>query len=249
MSRQAARPAPAPGAPSADDAAEAARAFCYAFLSHAFGYPGAAWLRRLRDGLDDLTTAVRVLGLESSAAGLTEALAEAEGHLPRLAGLHNALFATGLAAPAAETAYELDKAARRAAELADIQGFYGAFGMRLAAPIEPDGVVTELEFLGILVQKRLYARRAGHTEGERICTAAYEAFLADHLGRWYGQFLERLGQATDEPYYLELGRLMAAFLDRECQALDARPSPLCAYAKETVESTTWPCPTGCGASA
>ncbi len=94
------------------------------------------------------------------------------------------------------------------------------------------------------------ARRTGDAEGERICTDAYQAFfLADHLGRWYGVFLERLAQATDEPFYLELGRLMAAFLDRECAALTPRPRPLCTYSNEMMEGTTWRCPAAGGASA
>ena len=121
--------------------------------------------------------------------------------------------------------------------------------MRLAAPVEADGMVSELEFLGILVQKRRHARRTGNAEGERICTDAYQAFLADHLGRWYGVFLERLTQATDESFYLEPGRLMAAFLDRECAALTPRPRPLCTYSKEMMEGTTWRCPAAGGAAA
>ena len=121
--------------------------------------------------------------------------------------------------------------------------------MRLAAPVEADSVVSELEFLGIVVQKRRHARRTGDAEGERICTDAYQAFLADHLGRWYGVFLERLAQATDEPSYLELSRLMTAFLDRECAALTPRPRPRCTYSKEMMEGTSWRCPAAGTASA
>lgn len=220
---------------------EAARAFACAYLARAFAYPGGGTCADVRGGADDLAAAFAALGVDADAAALIRRAEALDARCAELEGVHNALFATGLAAPAAETAYELDKSARRASELADVEGFYRAFGVRVAEPVEPDSLIAELEFLGMLAQKTLHARRAGHGDGAEVCESAYFAFLGDHLGRWYRRFVERLEEATDEPYYLELARLLAAFLDAEVARLSERPVPPPRFAADPAEGVTWPC--------
>ncbi|HFD16023.1 MAG TPA: hypothetical protein ENJ38_06950, partial [Rhodospirillales bacterium] len=113
---------------------DAARAFLFAVMAVAFGYPSEENLMRLASSAADLEQALRTLGLESPGS-LPEVLEDAAARHFDLQGLYNRLFVTGLAAPISETAYELDKSARRAAELADVQGFYRAFGLRIGAPV------------------------------------------------------------------------------------------------------------------
>lgn len=228
---------------------EAARAFVCTYLAEAFGYPDSETLIGIRAGAADLAFALDALGIDGDPRVLTERAAALEKRLAELQGVHNALFATTLAAPASETAYELDKSVRRAVELADVEGFYRAFGVRIAEPVEPDGLVAELEFLGMLAHKGLHARLAGETEGAEVCDSAYRAFLTDHLGRWYRPFVERLNEATDEPYYLELARLLVAFLDAEVARLPARPETLSGRPVDPTQGATWPCGAGPGAGA
>lgn len=219
---------------------DTARAFLYGFLAHGLSYPTEELLGTLRSALDDLEVAVETLALDG-VAELAEAVDGGEARVPELCAAHNALFATELLAPAAETAYELDKAARRAAELADIQGFYRAFGLELATPLEPDSLVAELEFLSLLLQKKAHAAAARQTDGEDICAKAYHDFLADHLGRWYRVFGERLRSGTEEPFYRAQTGLLTAFLDREVEGLTERPHRLRQYFKDAAEGTTWAC--------
>ena len=138
-------------------------------------------------------------------------------------------------------AYELDKTARRVAELSDIEGFYRAFGLNLTAPIEADSLVAELEFLSVLLQKQMYARREGNGEGVEICQDAYRKFLTDHLGRWYEIFVRRLDEASEEEYYHRVGALLKAFLEKETQDLDGQNRKLSEYHAESFQGSTWTC--------
>lgn len=221
-----------------------ARAFVYGYLARAFAYPTKTILDDLKAARDDLAIAVSVLGFVCDLGSLDDALSESEKRLPALCGSHNALFATTLVAPARETAYELDKTARRAAELADICGFYAAFGLELAAPVEADGIEAELEFMSLLNQKEAAARCADKTEGAAVCRGAAQAFLADHLARWYGVFAERLRAASEDPYYRALADLLVAFLAHEVARLPAAPPCLAHYSAQTAEGATWICSAG-----
>jgi TorA maturation chaperone TorD len=217
------------------------RAFCYQFLSLAFSYPDERTLTTLEAGLADLAESLRTLAVPYDAARLQSALREARERLLDHQGEYNALFATTLKAPSWETAYEIDKTARRAAELADIQGFYCAFGLALCAPVEADNLVAELEFLSLLQQKKHYALREGNGQGAEVCEGAYQEFLADHLGRWHEVFVHRLTEVVEEEYYREIGLLLKAVLDREIAALSGTIRTLAKPAAEPLEESTWPC--------
>ncbi|HET7853438.1 MAG TPA: molecular chaperone TorD family protein [Candidatus Methylomirabilis sp.] len=217
------------------------RAFCYQFLSLAFSYPEEGTLTTLEAGLADLVESLRALAVSYDAARLQPALREARERLLDHQGEYNALFATALKAPSWETAYEIDKTARRATELADIQGFYRAFGLALCAPVEADNLVTELEFLSLLQQKKHYALRERNGEGAEVCEDAYQKFLADHLGRWHEAFLHRLTEAAEEEYYREIGLLLNAVLNSEMAGLHRTIRRLAKPAAEPLEENTWPC--------
>ncbi len=218
---------------------QAHRSFVYQFLSLAFSYPEEVVLKKLEEGLGEFAQALHLLQIDYDTATLRPVLQESRERLLDLQGEYNALFATSVRAPAWETAYELDKTARRAVELADIEGFYRAFGLNLAAPVEPDSVVAELEFLAVLLQKQLYALDEGNHEGVEICQDAYRKFLTDHLGRWWEAFARRLQEATEDPYYRCIGGLLKAVLEKETQGLQIRK--LSEYPVETLQASTWEC--------
>ncbi|MFQ5960268.1 MAG: molecular chaperone [Candidatus Methylomirabilales bacterium] len=218
---------------------EAYRSFLYQFLSSAFSYPEEETLEKLEASLGDLKRALQGLQIRYDAASLRPVLRQARERLLDLQGEHNSLFATSVKAPAWETAYELDKTARRAVELADIEGFYRAFGLNLTAPIEPDSLIAELEFLAVLLQKQLYALDVGNQEGVDICAEAHRKFLTDHLGRWCEVFVHRLAEASDDPYYRRIGGLLKVFVDKETEGLQI--PKLSEYPVETLQASTWEC--------
>lgn len=219
------------------------RSFIYQYLALGFDFPQRSRLSELSLAVDDLQQALVALALDPVLGDLESTLSAAEKDPLDLQGRHNALFATRLEAPACEGAYELDKTAGRAAMLADVQGFYRAFGLRLSPTMPPDALVAELEFLAVLNQKALYAHHHGETQGRNVCQDAAHAFLADHMGRWYAIFTERLlAAASANAYYRQLARLLRAFLDLETKELPKNRQTLQQLRKQDSQGGgTWPC--------
>lgn len=83
--------------------------------------------------------------------------------------------------PAYETTY-LDAFARPR-ELADIAGFYHAFGVRSSGERE-DHLAVECEFLAFLCVKEALALASELEDEAARCRDARAAFLADHVGAW-----------------------------------------------------------------
>lgn len=239
------RPRASPVAGSGEDAA---RAFLLATLAAGFSWPDSASLERLATAAADVPAALALLGLPVP-DGIEALFAAAPEQRRELERRYDALFVTGLAAPPRETAYELDKTARRAAELADVLGFYQAFGLGLAAPFEPDHLVVELEFLSVLLQKIRYFAETNDGEGFEVCEQAYRSFLSDHPARWYRIFVECLRAADPGPFYGVLGDLLEAMLDDEIRRLGIEPQRLERLVLEKPGPSSWACGAGPGAAA
>jgi TorA maturation chaperone TorD len=78
------------------------------------------------------------------------------------------------------------------ARLADIAGFYRAFGMDVPGD-RPDHAVAELEFASIVTLAEAEARANGDRDGEQACAQAARSFLRDHLGGWLDAWAARIG--------------------------------------------------------
>lgn len=115
----------------------------------------------------------------------------------------------------------------QAAELADIAGFYAAFGMELAAGANEraDHVAVECEFMSVLAAKEAHAIATGDTEGLEVLRGAQRSFLRDHLGRWLPAFARRISEADGDGLYGALGRFAGAFVAAECGRLNVACGP------------------------
>lgn len=228
----------------------AGRAFLWAWLARAFSCPREELLAELAQAAPEAVAVAGTLGVGVD-ADLPARAAAATGRLGELQGLHNRLFVVGLEVPPRETAYELDRTARRAAELADLGAFYRAFGLRIGAPLEPDHLVVELEFLSVLAQKIAHFAAAGAEgeEGRTVCEEAYRAFLGDHAGRWIAAFCGRLGEACEDPLLRAAGRLLAVFSEHEIARLGLAPQRLEGRMVDPAAASSWSCGAGPGASA
>jgi nitrate reductase assembly molybdenum cofactor insertion protein NarJ len=80
--------------------------------------------------------------------------------------------------------------------LADVAGFYRAFGVAVAND-RPDHVVAELEFLALALLREADAVDGGHHEQAEIAGDAIRTFLRDHIGMWIGAWAGRV-VAIDE---------------------------------------------------
>ena len=121
------------------------------------------------------------------------------------------LFLASTPCPPNETAWgDARRLTGAAAELADIQGFYRAFGFDLADDGRdmPDHLCAELEFVSALLVKTAYARMQGWHEADEVAANGARSFLESHLGRWIGAFVERLRALGAAPPYreAEIGR-------------------------------------------
>ncbi|MCL6553820.1 MAG: molecular chaperone TorD family protein, partial [Firmicutes bacterium] len=70
--------------------------------------------------------------------------------------------------------------------LADVAGFYRAFGLEVGEEVRerPDHISLELEFMHVLAYREAYARRHHGPDEVGLLADAQRAFLRDHLGRW-----------------------------------------------------------------
>ncbi len=128
-----------------------------------------------------------------------------------------------------ETELGLPHEFRQSQELADIAGFYRAFGLQTGATVRerPDHLATELEFMYLLTLKEAYADSNSMPEQAEICIDAQHKFLQDHLARWIGPFLsfvgalidERLGEDGLQSPYVGLARMAEAFIQAETSRL------------------------------
>jgi len=202
------------------------RAVLYATLALGFAYPEtddefaavAEPMERAVHSLqwaDDLRTAIR--NLRSAINSPPAPIARAEEH--------TYLFHRQVHCPPYELSY---CPAGMEQSLADIAGFYRAFGLQAApeAHERVDHIGSELEFMAVLCAKEARADRQGLIEQAAICRAARRAFLTDHLGRWAATFAARLRDKARLPFYPALAEMLMALLTREAAELGTTLSPV-----------------------
>ncbi len=124
----------------------------------------------------------------------------------------------------------------RSQRMADIAGFYRAFGVAAGrdVPERVDHIACELEFLAWLVAKERYARsHEGEkwTERAEICRDAQCGFLTEHLAWWVPAFAQALHDRTRAleslpPLPAALAPALAALIPAERSWLGVEPPNL-----------------------
>jgi len=120
--------------------------------------------------------------------------------------------------PVHECHYEPSHLFAEVQTLADIAGFYRAFGFEMAptAGGRADHICAELEFMQLLTWKEARALQEGYAEAAQTCREAQKKFLEAHLGRWGGQLGERLARKAEDDVYRKVGEALREFLELEC---------------------------------
>lgn len=127
--------------------------------------------------------------------------------------------------PTFETAFLSNDPSQQTARMADIAGFYRAFGVDPATPgFRPDDISVELEFMGYLCRKEVHATE--HLGAPRVgqVRRAQRMFLKEHLGRWGAPLGRRIAfRSPGERFYFAVGDAMSDWLDAECERLGTGP--------------------------
>ncbi len=204
-----------------DEAVDLARGHVYAFLAAALADPVS---RHFELALDKKIQSVAMAAAELLAderepheLDLMPVVRELAAPREEIARRHCEVFGLLVAktAPPYETEYcRSNLTFYRTQQLADIAGFYRAFGLEpnLEEPERQDHISVELEFMARVIQGELNA--AGPQQAE-ICRDAQKKFLADHLVWWAPAFARLLRRSASDGLYGALGAALAAFIAGE----------------------------------
>lgn len=197
------------------------RAAVYETLARAIAYPDRETFALLQETISvaaSLISGTPAQGVAAFAAG-----AERE----ELEASHVRVFTLSCSpdVPTFETAFLSNDPIQQTMRMADIAGFYRAWGVDPAEPgWRPDDISVELEFMGYLCRKQVHA--AEHMGAPRVAQArkAQRTFLQEHLGRWGAPLGRRISsRAMAEPFYFAVGDALSEWLDLECERLETGP--------------------------
>jgi putative dimethyl sulfoxide reductase chaperone len=209
-----------------------ARSLVYRLLSQALAYPmpgtvsalleedlplARAWQAELAPPVREALDALAAVLEGDATADLETAYRDAFSHI------HSS------DRPMYETDYGARDVWRQSDTLADIAGFYRAFGIHEAGE-RPDHVSAELEFLHVVSYKAAWAQANDDEEHARVCLDAEATFLRDHALRWVPAFAART-LALGDGAYAAVARLADALMRAEADRLglqipdDVVPAP------------------------
>jgi DMSO reductase family type II enzyme chaperone len=204
-----------------DRGTSADRARVYRLLARVFQPPDEAQIDALqREDLPALGPALERLRapreLLESAECLISYLGDAD--LEKLKQDYETTFESsgGLRCPPNETAHAPEtpqEGLTRTFELADISGFYRAFGVEVTPGTERvDHIAAEVEFMHLLAVKEGVAEESGESANAELCRDAATTFLRDHLARWCPKLEASLEEVAAGPVYRTAGELVARFV-------------------------------------
>ncbi len=203
-----------------------ARSALYRVLAEAFEYPTRQAMARLRQrDLPLARAASSPLGLERAVARVADALRGRSYR--RIEAAYRDLFSqvASVDCPPHETDYTTTDIFRKSEEMADVAGFYRAFGVEGSAEerARPDHVTVELEFMHLLTYKEAWARAHEEADGLEVCLEAQRAFLRDHLARWFPDFARRVAALGSGTPYEPVAALAGDFFRAEMQRFGIQP--------------------------
>lgn len=210
--------------PAAESELEAnvARASSFALASLLVAYPEHDFQERLRLLLDGGA-------LEAARAPEQRDLLRSllvSTNLDELRSEHIEVFERAAAFnPLYETEYGRMRAVGKGHTLADIAGFYQAFGVRHTDGTfreAPDHLAVELEFYALLLVKEAHLAAHGEREGVEIVRAARRSFLEAHLGA----FAPAAAARVQHPRYSPILELVRRLVAAECASFGLEPAPL-----------------------
>lgn len=145
-----------------------------------------------------------------------------------------------------ETEYGIESSAfRQTQDLADINGFYTAFGLKTdpSAHQRCDHIVAECEFMCFLTRKEAWLADQSDSDSLFAVRNAQRLFLSDHIGRFGHAFAASLIKEVDNPVYAAAGHLLELLLLWECDHFGVEPAARFISLRSTEEDQV---PMACG---
>jgi len=142
--------------------------------------------------------------------------------------------------PPYETEYVDGKQSfQRSQLLADVAGFYRAFGLEPSDehPERHDHLVLELEFMATLLDLEHHAAVGNLPEADdrlELCHEAQQRFVTEHLAWWAPAFATLLRRHAAQGFYSTVGDLLGAFVAAE-RGLLSIDTPPCVQQPSRVE--------------
>ena len=195
-----------------------ARANVYGVFALTFTYPEDEAVADIRSGEAALLEALELIGVDSDALeqGLAFVKEAAVTQPSEMRRNYNELFVGRKQCRLDESEY--DKSIfYRFQRIADVAGFYRAFGFELAADSHQraDFVGTELEFMHVLLLKQAYAVENGWHDQAEACNEAERKFFREHLEWWIPSMCQRLRGASSCTFYKSLSDFLESFIRSE----------------------------------
>ena len=214
------------------------RANVYGLLALAFERPGDDLDAALAEGAFDDALVESALAVDPPVAECAEAVGEQLAERETLGRQWASLFGVeeGITVSPYELTYLPGPLMTNVRKLADIGGFYEAFGLSIVPGRNDrkDHLCLLLEFLSILCEREATLREAGDDRGVAVVVGAQRTFVEDHVGRWYWRFAGEVS-AHDDGFYAALTDLLAALVERDVESLDLDPN----WVPDHPEVTEW----------
>lgn len=175
------------------------------FISVGFLYPDKAWRERFGSLLAGGPEEIKNLFERTSLSDLEEE--------------HVRLFGSSGSVPYDITIYLSRDPFEQAKKMADMAGFYKAFGVDVKEGTRADSLPASFELLSYLWLKVINAREKGWKEKEKITRDAIGALDREFLRPALERFTERLrkytGAGAGNEFYLELGKFALKSVQEE----------------------------------
>ena len=212
--------------------AAADRAQVYALLSVAFDRPSEPLERVLEDDLLPAALVERAEAFDDPAVAETLddlRVATKAADLETFQAAHATTFGVeaGPDVSPYEMAYRPGGLVTNTDQLADVAGFYDAFGLEVGEQRDRvDHLCTELEFVAELGYREAYLAEAGDEAGLDVVVDAQRLFLEDHLGRWVPRLRSDLEETAENDLYPSLASFFDAVVAADADRLGADPDVL-----------------------
>lgn len=155
---------------------------------------------------------------------------------------HNSLY---------ETEYGRERVMAKPNELADLAGFYKAFGLSNedgdVTPEMVDHISVELEFYSYMLLKEIYLEKKEDSEGKEIVFDGRKKFIEDHLGRFTEAVSKRPG-IVENNYYSLVFNWINLLVKEECKELGVQPLKIDLLSSQAEPEAVECALAGCGLS-